>query len=76
MEVLPYELYDEVEMKKPHPCFRRSKRFQIVRVGADIKILCLGCGAVLMMDRDHFNQRIKKIVAKHDAPIVPSKENA
>ena len=71
MEILQYELYDEVEMKKPHPCFRRSKRFQIIRVGADIKILCLGCGAVLMLDRDHFNHSIRKIIAKHEKTIVP-----
>lgn len=71
MEIPSYELYDEVEMKKPHPCFRHSKRFQIVRVGADIKILCLGCGAVIMLSRDHFNQRIRKIVGKHEGPMVP-----
>lgn len=72
---IPYSLYDEVEMKKPHPCFRRSKRFQIVRVGADIKILCLGCGAVLMIDRDKFNSSIRKVVASHEGPLVPQKEN-
>ena len=37
--VIPYDLYDEVEMKKPHPCVGRSKRFQIVRLGADIKVI-------------------------------------
>ena len=72
---IPYSLYDEVEMKKPHPCFRRSKRFQIVRVGADIKILCLGCGAVLMIDRDKFNSSIRKVVASHEGSLVPQKEN-
>jgi len=67
-----YALYDEIEMKKAHPCARRSKRFQIVRVGADIKVLCLGCGTVLMMDRDHFNSCIKKVVAHHEAPVTKS----
>ena len=64
-----YSLYDEVEMKRPHPCSARSKRFQIVRVGADIKIMCLGCGNVIMMDRDSFNQKIKKVIAKNEGPI-------
>ena len=64
-----YELYDEVQMKKPHPCAARSKRFQIVRVGADIKIKCLGCGNVIMLDRDAFNHRIFKVLAHHDGPI-------
>lgn len=62
MVVLDYNLYDEVEMKKPHPCIKRSKRFQIVRLGADIKIKCLGCGNIIMIDRDKFNHSIKRII--------------
>jgi hypothetical protein len=65
-----YVLYDEVEMKKAHPCFHHSKRFQILRLGADIKIRCLGCGAVLLMDRDHFNHSVKKVVAHHEKPLT------
>lgn len=71
MEVIDYALYDEVEMKKPHPCFAKSKRFQIVRVGADIKIMCLGCGNVMMIDRAAFNTKIKKVITHHEGPIVP-----
>ncbi|MCI2111793.1 MAG: DUF951 domain-containing protein [Bacilli bacterium] len=64
-----YTLFDEVEMKRPHPCSSRSKRFQIVRLGADIKIRCLGCGNVLMIDRDAFNHKLKRIVAHHEGPL-------
>ena len=46
-------------MKKPHPCAARSKLFQIVRVGADLKIKCLGCGNVITISRDIFNQKYK-----------------
>jgi hypothetical protein len=56
-----YKLDDVVIMKKPHPCASRSVRFKIVRVGADIKIKCLGCGNIVMMTRDHFNHRVKSI---------------
>ncbi|MBO7121501.1 MAG: DUF951 domain-containing protein [Bacilli bacterium] len=69
MVIPEYGLYDEVELKKPHPCSARSKRFQIVRVGADIKVKCLGCGNVIMIDRDKFNQRIKKVIAHHEDEI-------
>ena len=34
-----YKLNDIVIMKKPHPC--GSNKWQIVRVGADIKIIVL-----------------------------------
>lgn len=73
MVVIDYALYDEVEMKRPHPCASRSKRFQIVRVGADIKILCLGCGNVMMIDRDKFNSRIKKVLCHHESPLNQNK---
>lgn len=62
MEIIKYDIGDVVELKKPHPCASRSKQFEIVRVGADIKIKCLGCGNVIMLTRDNFNKRIKKII--------------
>jgi hypothetical protein len=55
MKFLRVELYDLVEMKKPHPCTARSKVFQVVRLGADLKIQCQGCGNVILMERDTFN---------------------
>ena len=36
-------LHDKVELKKPHPC--GSTQWEILRVGMDIKLKCLGCGA-------------------------------
>ena len=36
-----YDLNNIVEMKKPHPC--GTNNFQIVRMGADIKIRCTNC---------------------------------
>lgn len=72
--VLPIKLYDEVEMKKPHPCSARSKRFQILRVGADVKILCLGCGNVMMLDRDAFNNKVKRVIEHHDEIIFEAKK--
>ncbi len=70
MVIPAYGLYDEVEMKKPHPCAFKSKRFQIVRVGADIKIRCLGCGNVIMIDRGQFNGKIRKVIAHHEGPML------
>lgn len=76
MEIIPYGLFDEVEMKKAHPCKNRNKRFQIVRVGADIKIRCLSCGNLIMMDRDKFNHAIKKVLAHHEGPLEVKEEGA
>ena len=59
-----YKLDDIVEMKKPHPCASKSKLFKIIRLGADIKIQCLGCGNIIMMPRHDFEKRMKKLVEK------------
>ena len=57
-----YKLNDIVEMKKPHPCASKSKLFKIIRLGADIKIQCLGCGNILMLTRADFEKRLKKVI--------------
>lgn len=62
MERPMYDLYDIVEMKKEHPCITRSKRWQIIRMGADIKMKCLGCGTVVMLPRFQFEKRFKKVI--------------
>ena len=43
-----YGLNDIVQMKKEHPCEKRSPYFKIVRMGVDIKIKCEGCGNVIV----------------------------
>lgn len=58
-----YDLNDIVEMKKEHPC-RKSKLWQITRMGADIKIRCQGCGAVIMFPRHEFERKMKKVVQR------------
>lgn len=64
MEKFVYELDDIVELKKEHPCATRSKLWKIIRMGADIKIKCLGCGNVVMLSRYDFEKRIKKVIGK------------
>lgn len=56
---MEYELGDKVIMKKEHPC--KTNMFEIIRVGADIKIKCINCGRVVMMPRCEFNKKIKKV---------------
>ncbi len=69
---IKYGLGDTVEMKRPHPCETHSRLFKIVRVGADIKLTCLGCGHVVMMTRDLFNKRVKRVTDV--APPSPKPE--
>ena len=70
MEVPQYDLNDIIEMKKEHPC-HKSKQWKIIRMGADIRIKCLGCGSSGLMPRVKFEQKRKRVV-EH----APQSENA
>lgn len=43
---------DVVKMRKTHPC--GSDEWTVIRIGADVKIKCLGCGRIVMMERADF----------------------
>lgn len=60
-----YGMHDVVQMKKDHPCYK-SKFFKIIRMGADIKIKCEGCGAVIMMSRFEFEKKLKKVIERNE----------
>ena len=52
------QLGDLVQMRKTHPC--GSDKWTVIRVGADIKIRCSGCGRIVMMDQRGFHQAHEK----------------
>ncbi len=54
---------DRVEMKKPHPC--GEKRFEVLRVGMDFKLRCLGCGHEILAPRSRIEKRIRKIITEN-----------
>lgn len=56
-----YDLNTIIQTKKKHPC--GSDTWRIIRMGMDIKIKCLGCDHIVMLSRDKFEKRIKKIVS-------------
>ena len=61
---MEYNLGDKVITKKAHPCEKRCNEWEIIRVGADIKIKCQGCGNIIMLSRYKFEKSIKSIIAK------------
>ena len=46
---MEYKVGDIVKLKKPHPC--GSSEWEILRVGADFRLKCLGCGHQVMIAR-------------------------
>ena len=57
-----YDLHDIVEMKKPHPC--GENRWEIIRMGMDIKTQCTKCGRLIMLQRREFDKKMKKVLEK------------
>ena len=55
-----YKIGTKVIMKKEHPC--KNNIFEVVRLGADIKVRCIKCNRLVLMPRIDFNKKIKKIV--------------
>ena len=60
MENNEYTLHDKVVMKKAHPC--GTNEWEIVRLGADIKIECCNCKRTVMIPRIEFNKKLKRII--------------
>lgn len=50
---------DILTLKKKHPC--GSERWRVTRIGADFKMICLGCGHEMMLPRSRVERNIKKI---------------
>ena len=63
-------LNDVVQMRKTHPC--GSDQWSVIRIGADIKIKCLGCGRIVMMERADFVKRRKKVLTQGPVPEADS----
>lgn len=51
-----------LKMKKPHPC--GSREWEVLRIGADFRLKCLGCGHQIMMERKLVEKSVKEIREK------------
>lgn len=51
---------DILKLKKPHPC--GSHEWEVLRVGADFRIKCRGCGHQVMIARRLLEKNIKEIL--------------
>lgn len=69
MNTKTYDKFDRVEMKKPHAC--QTNRWQIIRMGMDIRIQCEHCGHIVTMTRRDFDKKMKRVIEKH----IPEETN-
>ncbi len=65
MKIVRFSVGDTLVMKKPHPC--GENKFRAARVGSDVRIICIGCGRDVTVERLKLEKNIKQ--------VIPCKEN-
>ena len=60
MQIIKLSVGNLLELKKPHPCGERV--FKVLRVGSDVRIVCVGCGRDMTIDRIKLEKSIKKVI--------------
>ncbi|MFN8558878.1 MAG: DUF951 domain-containing protein [Dehalococcoidia bacterium] len=53
---------DVVRLRRPHPC--GGLDWQVVRLGADIRLKCLTCGRLVLLERRELERRLKGFVSR------------
>ncbi len=56
---MEYNVGDIVRLKKKHPC--GSFEWEVLRVGADFRLKCLGCGHQIMIARKLVEKNTKAV---------------
>ncbi len=59
---MDYEAGDIVQLKKKHPC--GSFEWEILRVGADFRLKCTGCGHQIMIPRRQVEKNTKGLTKR------------
>ena len=51
---------DRLKMKKQHPC--GSSEWEVLRIGADFRLRCCGCGHEVMGARSKFERNVRAVL--------------
>lgn len=55
---------DILTMKKKHPC--GSLEWEVLRIGADFRLKCVGCGHQIMIPRTKAEKNVRGIERNND----------
>ena len=65
---------DVVRLRKQHPC--GSAKWEVISVGIDIRVRCLGCQRYVLMDRFVLERKIKAVVSSRSPAGESDKSSA
>lgn len=60
--VLELRVGDRLALAKPHPC--GSREWQVSRLGADIGLVCEGCGRRIFLERRELERRFRRFLER------------
>lgn len=66
-----FEVGDILEMKKTHPC--GENRMKVMRVGSDIRVVCLKCGRDITAPREKLEKNIRKVISTDESTVKNDK---
>lgn len=61
---MEFNLGDIIKLKKQHPC--GSHEWEILRIGMDFRLKCVGCGHQIMMPRKQVEKYARGIRKKEE----------
>ena len=61
MQIIRLAVGDVVRLRKPHPF--GSDRFRVMRVGSEVRVVCLGCGRDMNIDRIKLEKAIRTVIS-------------
>jgi len=64
---LDLRMGDVLQLRREHPC--GSREWRVVRLGADIGLVCAGCGHRILMDRLDVERRFTAWVSRGDGGL-------
>ena len=53
------QIGDVIKMKKPHPC--GSHEWEVLRVGMDFRLKCIGCGHQVLLARKLVEKNVRAV---------------
>ncbi|MBO4308392.1 MAG: DUF951 domain-containing protein [Clostridia bacterium] len=60
MVIVPIHPEDRLQLKKKHPC--GGDTFRVLRVGAEVRIVCETCGRDMTVDRLKLEKAVRRLV--------------
>ncbi len=62
MQQKSFGLGDTLILKKNHACSKNAKEFKVLRMGSDIRMVCLSCGHDITLQRVKLEKNIKSVI--------------